>query len=110
MTIPLASFPELVQPGGTIRVVSQSARAVFVRRGRDNTWLALSAVCTHLGCLVAPSGSGFRCPCHGSRFDATGRNVSGPAQRPLVRFPIERRGDALVLNFNGGEGSKESQS
>lgn len=46
--------------------------------------MAFSAICTHLGCTVAPAGNRLDCPCHGSVFDAfTGKNLSGPAPRPL---------------------------
>ena len=39
----------------------------------------------------------FLCPCHGGRYDATGKNVEGPPPRPLVRFPLEReRGKIYV--------------
>jgi len=50
---------------------------------------ALSAICTHLGCTVAQQEEGgFFCPCHGSRFDAHGKNVSGPAPRPLRHLEL----------------------
>lgn len=61
---------------------------------------ALSLECTHLGCRVAPSSSGgFACPCHGSRFDATGRVASGPARRPLAAARIEKRGDRWIARL-----------
>jgi len=46
---------------------------------------ALSAVCTHLGCITRfLSDQGvIACPCHGSRFDLEGNVVEGPAPRPL---------------------------
>lgn len=49
---------------------------------------ALSNTCTHLGCVVATTDIGFDCPCHGSRFDAEGSVLGGPAPRPLPWFKV----------------------
>ncbi|GGY80609.1 FAD-dependent oxidoreductase [Streptomyces omiyaensis] len=48
---------------------------------------AVSAVCTHLGCLVAFNNAErtWECPCHGSRFDVDGAVLQGPALSPLER-------------------------
>lgn len=72
-------------------------RLFLVRRGR--TFRALSGVCTHLGCSVAhtASGRGFRCPCHGSRFDEEGRVVEGPARRPLPWLAVEQAADGSLV-------------
>jgi len=45
-----------------------------------------SAVCPHLGCIVAWNSAeqSWNCPCHGSRFDAYGRVTGGPARRDLA--------------------------
>jgi cytochrome b6-f complex iron-sulfur subunit len=55
---------------------------LFVFRSREG-FRALSALCPHLGCVVASTGNGFRCPCHGSTFDNHGTVLSGPAPKPL---------------------------
>lgn len=62
---------------------------VFIVRNGD-TFMALSAVCTHLGCTVRtdPDRPGFFCPCHGSHFKPDGTNYSGPAPRPLEAYEI----------------------
>jgi cytochrome b6-f complex iron-sulfur subunit len=55
-------------------------------RGPAAAPVVLDLTCTHLRCRVAPvEGGGFSCPCHGSRYDAEGRPVSGPAPRALAR-------------------------
>jgi cytochrome b6-f complex iron-sulfur subunit len=58
---------------------------------------ALSAACTHLGCTVDAAEEGYRCPCHGSVFDPQGKNVSGPAPRPLPWRPLALAGDGSVI-------------
>ncbi len=49
---------------------------------------AISLVCQHLGCTVAPSATGYDCPCHGSKYDAMGNVTHGPAQIALFWFDV----------------------
>ncbi len=49
---------------------------------------AISATCTHLGCIVASTDAGFACPCHGSRFAKDGSVVGGPAPAALPWLEI----------------------
>jgi cytochrome b6-f complex iron-sulfur subunit len=72
-------------------------------------FFAISTTCTHLGCAVARSKEGFACPCHGSRFDASGKVIGGPAPRPLPWLEISRAADgALLVNADSEvpEGSR----
>jgi Rieske Fe-S protein len=58
---------------------------------------AMSVRCTHLGCTVGKVEWGYQCPCHGSRFDHSGRVLRGPAQRPLPWFKIREGPDGLLV-------------
>jgi cytochrome b6-f complex iron-sulfur subunit len=49
---------------------------------------AISTTCTHLGCIIGPSATGFACPCHGSRFDQDGNVTGGPAPKPLPWYAL----------------------
>ena len=64
-------------PAGEAFVPAGRSVALF----RDGEGVhAISTVCTHLGCIVKPTASGFECPCHGSRFTKDGAAPSaGPA-------------------------------
>lgn len=57
---------------------------------------AISLICTHLGCVVLPDKKGFKCPCHGSKFDGSGKVLAGPAPGPLPWFSISRRADGKL--------------
>lgn len=56
-----------------------------------------TGVCTHLGCTVNAVETGYACPCHGSTYDLIGRNVSGPAPKPLVYFQISKGASGELL-------------
>ncbi|HYX22200.1 MAG TPA: Rieske 2Fe-2S domain-containing protein [Thermoanaerobaculia bacterium] len=69
-------------PDGTVRF-NKEQKAYVV--GCPGGVYALSAVCTHLGCITRflSDQNVIACPCHGSRFDLEGNVVEGPAPRPL---------------------------
>lgn len=78
-------------------------RVLVFREG--NTFHAISAVCTHLGCTVRAEALAspqsvdaggapirlthrFLCPCHGSEYKGDGTNVAGPAPKPLAWYRL----------------------
>ena len=60
---------------------------------------ALSAICTHLGCITqwSPDSDGFACPCHGSKFKKDGTVDHGPAPRPLEHFAMRLMSDGDLM-------------
>jgi cytochrome b6-f complex iron-sulfur subunit len=67
----------------------------------DEGIYAISAVCTHLGCVVSETEEGFFCPCHGSHFDSAGKVKGGPAPRPLPWYRVSMAFDGqLVVDAN----------
>lgn len=72
-------------PPGT-RLALGPERMCLVRE--ENRVAAISTTCTHLGCIVGLSETGFACPCHGSRFDQDGNVTGGPAPKPLPWYQV----------------------
>jgi menaquinol-cytochrome c reductase iron-sulfur subunit len=72
-------------------ITDQSELAAYVLTDNGRDYIAMSNVCTHLGCHVRwIEGKGqFYCPCHNGIFDREGNVVSGPPPRPLDRYPSQ---------------------
>ena len=66
-------------------VIREGLKKVAVFRDESGQVHRRSAICTHLGCIVAwnPAASTWDCPCHGSRFDKLGTVINGPAKTDL---------------------------
>ncbi len=69
----------------------------LIRHSTDG-FSALSLVCTHLGCTVEQAPNGFKCPCHGSQYDAQGQVTRGPAAKSLrlLRTEVTVAGHLVV--------------
>lgn len=85
--------PPEVYPLGTRRIIGE----IILIHDREG-FCALSSKCTHLGCTLIPTGQGFDCPCHGSRFSIDGRRLAGPATKNLVwyKLGINSRGELIA--------------
>jgi glycine/D-amino acid oxidase-like deaminating enzyme/nitrite reductase/ring-hydroxylating ferredoxin subunit len=68
--------------GKIIKLDGQKVAAYRDKEGRTST---VSAVCTHMGCIVHwnQGEATWDCPCHGSRFHPNGEVLAGPAESPL---------------------------
>jgi glycine/D-amino acid oxidase-like deaminating enzyme/nitrite reductase/ring-hydroxylating ferredoxin subunit len=90
-----AQFADYVTPGevdsadviapGEGAIMRRGLEKVAVYRDEDGAVYAVSAVCRHLGCIVDWNSNEktWDCPCHGSRYDAYGRVINGPANTDL---------------------------
>lgn len=84
--------------GGVIKLGKSN---IAVRKAANGSLHAVSASCTHMGCIVTWNNADqtWDCPCHGSIFSADGKVIHGPAVAPLIRktLPsnwIKRRPDS----------------
>jgi len=86
-----AGNPDLYAPNSVTFLEDQQ---VYVVR-TENGFYAVSAVCTHLGCVTQwkPDVGQIACPCHGSKFRSDGTKIEGPAPRPLPHFAISVTAD-----------------
>lgn len=70
------------------------------KRVQKPEWLVVMGVCTHLGCVPMSNGNaaspGWRCPCHGSQFDVSGRVTQGPAGTNLPVPPYAFLNDTTI--------------
>jgi cytochrome b6-f complex iron-sulfur subunit len=92
-----AGFPGDYQ-AGTVSDRWLKEHQVFMVREEQGLY-ALSAVCTHLGCLTHywASEELFKCPCHGSNFSLQGDVVAGPAPVPLYRLALSLGDDGQIV-------------
>jgi len=80
------------------RGVSFYGDVIVLRSGRG--YKAMSAHCTHLGCIVdRREGNNLVCPCHGSRYSLEGKVLKGPATRDLasLHFTINKKEKSLII-------------
>jgi len=78
-----------IPPDGAKFFQFQGKAGVIVRK-KDGSLTALSAVCTHLGCIVQWEGKKgeFICPCHGGQFSPDGKVLGGPPPKPLEQLHV----------------------
>ena len=70
------------------KLLHLQGRKVAAYRDAEGKVTLCSPVCTHLKCVVAwnEAERTWDCPCHGSRFAATGEVMAGPAEKPLEKI------------------------
>lgn len=84
--------PEIYPPDS---VTFREKDQVYIVRTKEGGFFAVSAVCTHLGCITQWKDNvrQIQCPCHGSKFDPNGKKIEGPAPRPLPHYAVTLTAD-----------------
>lgn len=85
LSIPQATIDELPCGHGGV-VEAEDGEKVGVYKDEEGSVHMVDTKCPHLGCQLAwnPDEKSWDCPCHGSRFDYTGKWLNGPAQKDIV--------------------------
>jgi len=80
-------------------IVNEEEISVYILTDNGRDFIAMSNVCTHLGCRVRwiSDKEQFFCPCHNAVFDKNGDVSTGPPPRPLVRFQVKVENDQLFI-------------
>jgi cytochrome b6-f complex iron-sulfur subunit len=84
---------------GEARLIRHGVTPFYVVRLDATRVQALSAVCTHVRCIVGYDRErrALVCPCHDGRFDLAGNVLSGPPPRPLPSYAVSvRAGEVFV--------------
>jgi cytochrome b6-f complex iron-sulfur subunit len=89
-------------PIGKGEVYSVNNQPVIVIHTADG-YKALSATCTHLGCIVSwnEQRQVIACPCHEAYFNTNGAVISGPPPAPLPTYRVQEDGGQIYVE--GGE-------
>ena len=99
VTVNVGAGSPLAAVGSAALVRASAGPGTFlVTRVAENSFNAMTAVCTHEQCEVTGFSSGtFVCPCHGSQYTTSGTVQAGPATRSLQRFNTVFTNDVLTI-------------
>ncbi len=88
---------EYEQKDGWLTATTRSL--VYVKRVKGDEVVAISASCSHLGCIVTwdEEQKIFKCPCHDGKYDVEGRVISGPPPGPLRRHKTKIEDGTILL-------------
>ena len=83
---------------GAAAIVQSSLGTFLVARSATDAFTALTAICTHQGCIVSGFSNGhYVCPCHGATFSTTGQVTGGPAPSALRSYATQFANNVLTF-------------
>lgn len=92
-------LPRDQAPVGGAHFFSFQGRPAVLLQPEAGEFVALSAVCTHLGCIIkwVDDSQEFLCPCHAGRFSTSGQVLGGPPPEPLKSYAVTVEGDDILI-------------
>jgi len=95
--VPTLFKAKITRQAGWISAEEQIAAFVLTQDGRE--YIAMSNICTHLGCRVRwiQDQERFLSPCHNGIFDKQGMVISGPPPRPLDRYEVKLENEQIYI-------------
>lgn len=91
-----------LESNGSISVGANGQNIIVVQNADDpNQLYAVDSVCTHQGCNVNwdDQSQSLICPCHGSKFDAQGQVLAGPATEPIKSYTVKVEAGTVLVNL-----------
>lgn len=88
-------------PAGSVMLFKFGSHPAMLIHHDNGQWVALDAVCTHLGCTVQyhPELKKIVCACHGGQYDSyTGQNIAGPPPRPLTKYVVHMEAGSVTVS------------
>lgn len=81
------------------KIVKFGRIPVILVKTETAKFVALSATCTHLDCIVQykKDTKQIWCACHNGIYDLTGKNISGPPPRPLENYAVKVVNDEIII-------------
>jgi Rieske Fe-S protein len=80
-------------------IANELELSVYILTVNGSDFVAISNICTHLGCRVRwiTDQQQFFCPCHNGIFDKEGKVLAGPPPRPLDRYEVKIENDQVFI-------------
>ena len=97
-SVKIGAVEDMAKDSG--KIIKFGNKPVIVVRKKNGNYVALSAVCTHLDCIVQyrKDYGQIYCACHNGRYDLNGKNISGPPPAPLTPYAVKIVKDEVIIH------------
>lgn len=97
-SVKIGSVEDMLKDSG--KIIKFGNKPVIVIRRKNGDYVAFSAVCTHLDCIVQyrKDYGQIYCACHNGKYDLNGKNVSGPPPAPLTPYGVKIVKDEVIVH------------